>query len=198
MAERCAGFIIIALGEAIVVNGATFAELTWTPENMAAFLTALVGSIAMWWIYFHIGAEAGSHRISHADETGRMARLAYTYIHLFIVIGVVVCAVGDEMLLAHPDGHHGHSGTKEMLAMIGGPLIYLAGVVLFKRTIRGHLQLSHLVGIGLLIVLIPFGAMLSPLWLSATTTAILMLVAAWEAISLGSGTARQSDDATSA
>jgi low temperature requirement protein LtrA len=70
--------------------------------------------------------------------------------------------------------------------MIGGPLIYLAGVILFKRTIRGHLQLSHLVGIGLLIVLIPFGAMLSPLWLSATTTAILMLVAAWEAISLGS------------
>jgi low temperature requirement protein LtrA len=200
MAERCALFIIIALGESIVVTGATFSEAAWTWTTAFAFVIALLGSIAMWWIYFHIGAEAGSHRISHADETGRMARLAYTYIHLFIVIGVVVCAVGDEMLLAHPDGHHGHSGTKEMLAMIGGPLIYLAGVVLFKRTIRGHLQLSHLVGIGLLIVLIPFGAMLSPLWLSATTTAILMLVAAWEAISLGSpeASAESHTEATSA
>src|SRR3954452_9163058 len=41
MAERCAGFIIIALGEAIVVDGAAFAELTWTPENVSAFLAAL-------------------------------------------------------------------------------------------------------------------------------------------------------------
>jgi low temperature requirement protein LtrA len=183
-----------------VVTGATFSEAAWTWTSAFAFVIALLGSIAMWWIYFHIGAEAGSHRISHADETGRMARLAYTYIHLLIVVGIVVCAVGDEMLLAHPDGHHGHSGTKEMLTMIGGPLIYLAGVILFKRTIRGHLQLSHLVGIGLLIVLIPFGAMLSPLWLSATTTAILMLVAGWEALSLGSpeASAESHTEATSA
>lgn len=186
MAERCALFIIIALGESIVVTGATFSEAAWTWPAVAAFVVALLGSIAMWWIYFHIGADAGSHRISHADQTGRLARLAYTYIHLLIVAGIVVCAVGDEMLLAHPGGHDGHSGAKELLAMIGGPLIYLAGVVLFKRTIRGHLQPSHLTGIGLLIVLIPFAAMLSPLWLSAATTAILMLVAAWEAISLGS------------
>src|SRR6478672_10025733 len=48
MAERCAGFIIIALGEAIVVQGVTFAELAWTPGNVAAFLSALTGSIAMW------------------------------------------------------------------------------------------------------------------------------------------------------
>lgn len=200
MAERCALFIIIALGESIVVTGATFSEAAWSGPTAVAFVIALLGSIAMWWIYFHIGAEAGSHRISHADETGRMARLAYTYLHLLIVAGIVVCAVGDEMLLAHPAGH---VGAKEMLSMIGGPLLYLVGVILFKRTIRGHLQLSHLVGIGLLLVLIPFGAMMSPLWLSGTTTAILMLVAAWEAVSLGSSntpvTASESHaDATSA
>src|SRR5262249_55659718 len=78
MAERCAGFIIIALGEAIVVNGATFAELTWTPENVTAFLAALVGSIAMWWIYFHRGAEAGSAMISRSAESGRGAPPPHT------------------------------------------------------------------------------------------------------------------------
>jgi low temperature requirement protein LtrA len=69
MAERCAGFILIALGEAIVVNGASFAELTWTPETVGAFVSAFVASIAMWWIYFHKGAEAGSELISKSAES---------------------------------------------------------------------------------------------------------------------------------
>jgi len=193
MAERCALFIIIALGESIVVTGATFSEAVWVLPTVVAFVIALLGSIAMWWIYFHLGAEAGSHQISRSSDSGRLARLAYTYLHLPIVAGIVVCAVGDELLLAHPDGH---SGAKEQLSMIGGPLLYLCGVILFKRCIRGHLQLSHLVGIALLLILIPFAAQLPPLWLSGTTTAILMLVAGWEAVSLGSsGTVAEQDEA---
>jgi low temperature requirement protein LtrA len=69
--------------------------------------------------------------------------------------------------------------------MIGGPLLYLGGVVLFKRAIRGHLQPSHLAGIGLFVVLMPFAYLLTPLTLSAATTAILLAVAVWEALSLG-------------
>jgi low temperature requirement protein LtrA len=181
MAERCAGFIIIALGESVVVTGATFAETAWTATTIAAFLIALIGSIAMWWVYFHIGAEAGSEHISKAKDTGRLARLAYTYLHLPIVAGIVVSAVGDELLLAHPDGQ---SGIRDILSMIGGPLLYLAGVILFKRSIRGHLQPSHLAGIGLFVVLTPFAHLMTLLALSAATTAIMLIVAIWEAISL--------------
>jgi len=194
MAERCALFIIIALGESIVVTGATFAEAAWTAPVICAFVVALLGSIAMWWVYFHIGAEAGSEHISRSADTGRLARLAYTYLHLPIVAGIVVSAVGDELLLAHPDGH---VGVKEILSIVGGPLLYLIGTILFKHAIRGIYQLSHLVGIGLFIVLIPFAERFTPLSLAVAAAAILMIVAAWEAISLGSGS-RQSDDATSA
>lgn len=183
MAERCALFIIIALGESVVVTGATFASATWTAPTVMAFVVALIASIAMWWVYFHIGAEAGAEEISSSEQTGRLARLAYTYLHLPIVAGIVVTAVGDEMLLAHPEGH---SETKVILSMIGGPLLFLIGTLLFKRSIRGIFQLSHLAGIGLLIVLIPFAHLLSPLALSATTTVIVLVVAIWEAISLGS------------
>jgi low temperature requirement protein LtrA len=63
--------------------------------------------------------------------------------------------------------------------------LFLIGTILFKRTIHGRLQLSHLVGIGALLVLAPFGQMLSPLLLSAVTTAILLVVGVWEAISIG-------------
>ena len=186
MAERCAGFIIIALGESIVVTGATFADLTWTTENVVAFASAFVGSLAMWWIYFHKGAEAGSEQISKSSEPGRQARLAYTYLHMPIVAGIIVSAVADELVLKHPNGH---SDLKTVLSAIGGPLLFLFGTILFKHTFRGFLQLSHGVGIIALCVLAWFAGGLSPLMLSIATTAIMIVVAVWESVSLRSGPA---------
>jgi low temperature requirement protein LtrA len=183
MAERCAGFIIIALGEAIVVNGATFADLVWTPENVTAFLAAFVGSIAMWWIYFHKGAEAGSEMISKSAESGRVARLAYTYLHMPIVGGIILAAVSDELVLKHPNGH---ADLKTIVSTIGAPLVFLVGTILFKYVIRNFLQLSHGVGIVALAVLAFFARDMSPLLLSVLTTAILVIVAVWESLSLGS------------
>jgi low temperature requirement protein LtrA len=183
MAERCAGFIIIALGEAIVVQGATFADLTWTPENVAAFLSALSGSIAMWWIYFHKGAEAGSEKLSKSAESGRLARLAYTYLHMPIVGGIILTAVADELVLKHPGGH---SDTKTVICAVGGPLLFLVGTILFKHAIRGFLQLSHGIGIIAFAATGLFGRDLSPLWLSILTTAIMIMVAVWESVSLRS------------
>jgi low temperature requirement protein LtrA len=184
MAERCAGFIIIALGEAIVVNGATFADLTWTRDIVAAFLSAFVGSIAMWWIYFHKGAEAGSELISKSAESGRVARLAYTYLHMPIVGGIILSAVADELVLKHPGGH---TDIRTVVSAIGGPLLFLVGTILFKHSIRGFLQLSHGIGIIALAGLAWFAGDLSPLMLSFLTTAILIVVAVWESLSLRSG-----------
>jgi low temperature requirement protein LtrA len=183
IAERCAGFIIIALGEAIVVNAATFADLSWTTETVGAFVSAFVGSIAMWWIYFHKGAEAGSELISRSSESGRVARLAYTYLHLPIVAGIVLSAVADELVLKHPDGV---SDPRTISTAIGGPSLFLIGTILFKYSIRGFLQLSHGVGIIAFIILAWFARDLSPLMLSIATTAIMILVAVWETVSLGS------------
>jgi low temperature requirement protein LtrA len=186
IAERCAGFIIIALGESIVVTGATFADLTWTTENVAAFASAFIGSLAMWWIYFHKGAESGSEQISKSNEPGRLARLAYTYLHMPIVAGIIVSAVADELVLKHPLGH---SDLRTVLSAIGGPLLFLVGTILFKHSFRGFLQLSHGVGIIALAVLAWFAGELSPLMLSVLTSAIMIVVAVWESISLRSAPA---------
>jgi low temperature requirement protein LtrA len=183
MAERCALFVIIALGESVVVTGATFAELAWSAESLAAFVSVLAGSIAMWWIYFHIGAEAGSEQISRSSEPGRLARLAYTYLHMPIIAGIIVSAVADELVLKHPGGH---SDVKTVISAIGGPLLFLFGTVLFKYSFRGFLQLSHGAGIIALCVLAWFASDLSPLVLSILTTAIMIVVAVWESISLQS------------
>ncbi len=195
MAERCAGFIIIALGESIVVTGATFADLHWTTETVTAFMAAFIGAIAMWWIYFHKGAEAGSEQISRSSEPGRLARLAYTYLHMPIVAGIILAAVADELVLTHPADH---SDLKTVLSAIGGPLLFLIGTILFKHTFRRFFQLSHGVGIVALCVLAWFASGLSPLMLSTLTTAILVMVAVWESISLKSAPVEPQSDATKA
>jgi low temperature requirement protein LtrA len=181
MAERCAGFVIIALGEAVVDDGVTFAGLSWTPPIVGAFVSAFLSSIAMWWIYFHMGAKAGSELISKSADPGRIARNTYTYLHMPIVAGIVLSAVADTLVLKGPAGH---ADLRTAVTAIGGPLLFLVGTILFKRDIRGWLQLSHGAGIVALAVLAIFARDLSALMLSALTTAILVIVAAWESISL--------------
>ena len=103
-----------------------------------------------------------------------------------IVAGIILAAVADELVLTHPADHSDH---KTVLSAIGGPLLFLVGTILFKHTFRRLLQLSHGVGIVALGILAWFASGLSPLMLSILTTAILVIVAVWESISLKSGAA---------
>jgi low temperature requirement protein LtrA len=181
IAERCSLFVIIALGESVLVTGASFSHADWTGSTLTAFAVAFVGSLAMWWIYFDTGAESGSEQISHAAVPGSLARLAYTYLQLPIVAGIILTAVANELLLASPNGH---VAWKTAISWLGGPLAYLVGMLLFKRAIRGRFQLSHLVGIASLLALCPVGRLLSPLALAASVVFLLSVVAGWETLSL--------------
>lgn len=181
MAERCGLFIIIALGESILVTGATYAALPMDWLHTAALAVAFIGSVAMWWVYFDTGAERGSRRISEDADPGRLARLAYTYLHIPIVAGVIVTAVGDELVLAHPAGH---VSVAAGAAIVGGPALYLFGNLLFKRSVAGRWPLSHLVGLTLIVVATPAALVVSPLALAAIITAVLIVVGVWETVSL--------------
>jgi low temperature requirement protein LtrA len=112
-----------------------------------------------------------------------------------IVAGIILSAVADDLVLTHPADH---SDLKTVLCAIGGPLLFLLGTILFKHTIRGWLQPSHGAGIVMLVILAWFAGDLSPLMLSILTTAIMLVVAAWESISLGSAAPASQSEATSA
>jgi low temperature requirement protein LtrA len=184
MAERCALFVIIALGESILVTGATAARLPATAATLAAFVAAFLGSVAMWWIYFNIGAERNTRLIMNSTDAGRLGRSVYTYFHIPIVAGIVVCAVADEITIAHPGGH---LELPAAMTLLGGPALYLAGNVFFKRASAKYYPLSHLVGLGLLVLLAPLAMYMTPLMLGAATTAVLIMVAVWETLSFASG-----------
>jgi low temperature requirement protein LtrA len=184
MAERCALFVIIALGESLLVTGATFAELTWDAPTLIAFFSAVLGSILMWWIYFDTGAERAQHRIVHAGDPGRTARSVYSYVHVVIVAGIIVCAVADELVLVHPD--HGSDGS--FLAILGGPACYLLGAAWFKwlTNDRRTPPLSHVAGL-VLIALLAWPTLthaITPLVCGVATTLIFAVVACWEALAL--------------
>ena len=182
LAERCGLFVIIALGESILVTGAGFAELEWNSATIAGFVVAFVGSVAMWWVYIDTGATRASRRIAVSDDPGRQGRLAYTYIHLLIVCGIIVSAVADKIVLARP----GEADAVDRTVILSGTAIYLAGNALFKWVTndRRAPPLSHLAGLVLLPALIPFGRSAATLSLGAATTCILVIVAAWETMAL--------------
>ena len=182
MAERTALFTIIALGESIIVTGATVVGMPWTFEVVVAFATALVGSIAMWWIYFSFTAEAASEAIAESKDPGAIARLAYTYSHLIPIAGIIVAAVGDEWVIHHPVGH---ADLKIAAAVIGGPALFLLGVLVFKLAVFKELSRTRLVGLGLLALLIPVAGHVSPLVLSVLSTLALVVVGVWETLIIG-------------
>lgn len=181
MAERTGLFVMIALGESILVTGVGFTELAWTPDVILAMTVSLLQSIAMWWIYFAQHAEAGAAAIAASDDPGRVARRAYTYVPILLIAGIVVSAVGDEMVLAHPVGH---VDVANVLVLLGGPALFLLGAGLFKLAIFGKWSVPRFVGLAAVSALYPFAPNPTPLLLSAATTAIVVLVAAWEVIDI--------------
>ena len=181
MAERCGLFIIIALGEGIIVTGATFAELRPSTETVLAFLSAFLGSVAMWWIYFDVGARRGSELIEHDDRPGSLARKAYTYGHIPIVAGIIVLAVSDEQVLAHPAEH---LEPFFIAALISGAMLFIGGTMYFKRVTsrQGFFPLSHLVGLSLFLLLGVWSVLAhpEPLVLHMAATGLFVLIAVWE------------------
>ena len=104
-AERFQLFVIIALGESIVITGATTAELDLDVQRVVALSLAFLSTAAMWWLYFDYVARIAERRLELAENRTELARDAYTYLHVLMIAGVIVAAVGDELVIAHPPGH---------------------------------------------------------------------------------------------
>jgi low temperature requirement protein LtrA len=187
LAERCALFIIIALGESLLVTGATFAALEWNGDVLLAFANAVLGTVLLWWIYFDTGAPRATRRIENARNPGREGRSAYTYAHILIVAGIIVCAVADELVLAHPRQGDG----MQRAVVVGGPLLYLLGTASFKwiTNDRRAPPLSHLAGLALFAVLagVAWRQALSPLVLALLANGVLVVVAVWESLAIRHG-----------
>jgi len=178
ISERFKLFIILALGESIIVTGAAFSEHEPDIATLAAFASAFAGAVAMWWIYFHRSADEGEEAMGSSDDPGRIARSA-TYFHLPIVAGIIVTAVADELVIANPTGT---SDAAVVATSLGGAALFLAGHAIFRYSVFGSVSMPRLIGIAVLAALAPIGLVLSPLALGLASTGVLIGVAIHETL----------------
>jgi low temperature requirement protein LtrA len=178
LAERCQLFLIIALGESILVTGATFGGLPLSTVTVAAVVVALLGSVALWWLYFDRAAEDSGVVMASAKDPGRLGRSAYTYFHLPMVAGIIVAAVGDELMIAHPLDP---SSAAAAAVILGGPALFLAGHILFKWAVFDHVSRPRLAAILALAALAPLSPLVPSVCLAGAATLVVAAVAVWDA-----------------
>jgi low temperature requirement protein LtrA len=179
-AERCQAFIIIALGESIVVIGqALSVREQVTAAAVAAFVTAFTGSVALWWIYFDRSAEEGAQIIAGSADPGRLANTAYHLIHPVMVAGIIVTASADQEVLNHPAAV-GRMSTSWLV--IGGAVLFLAGHVLFKRVIWGVISWPRVAAIAVLLLLMLLAPHVTALTLNIVVVLVLVAVAAGDRV----------------
>lgn len=177
--ERFQLFVIIVLGESIVVTGVTASRLDLTVTVIAALVTALVGTVALWWLYFDEIAESALRYISAAADPGKLGRDAYTYGHIPIIAGIVVSAVGDRVVIQYP----AHAPTvAQLLVIFGGPVLYLAGHTLFRWRMIGSVSPKRIAAMAVLALLglAAAAASLRGDICALLATAVLLALIVWE------------------
>jgi low temperature requirement protein LtrA len=168
-AERFGLFVIIALGESIVLIGATTAGLELDSATVGAFIGAFLGTAALWWMYFTSIARLGEHALAETPDRTLLARDAYTYGHVLIVAGIVLTAVGDELVLAHPSDE---LPTAELIAVVGGPMLYLLAQGFLRWRMTGGLSPRRIGGALACVLVGLIGAAVDP---SALVVGLLLL-----------------------
>jgi low temperature requirement protein LtrA len=142
-AERFGLFIILALGESIVLIGITTSESDLAKATIVAFIMAFLSSAAIWWLYFTSVARLGEHYLAVSEDRTTLARDGYTFLHVLFVAGIITTAVGDELVIAHPTEV---LPSNEIIAVAAGPAIYLFALTLFGYRLTGTLSKRKLVG----------------------------------------------------
>jgi len=180
-AERHGLIIIIALGESIVAVGVGAAELDLDAGVVIAAVLGIAVAAALWWAYFDVVALVAERRLREATGVAQlaMARDSYSYLHLPMVAGIVLVAVGLKKTLAHVGDP---LELVPAVALCGGVAMYLVAHVLFRlRNVR-TLSRRRLVAAGALLALIPVALALPALGTLAAVTAVCAGLIGYEAI----------------
>ena len=179
-AERFALIVIIALGESIVAIG-TGLEGELDGGTVVAALLGLVVAFALWWAYFDVVALVSERhfRESRGERRLRIARDSYSYLHLPMIAGIVLVALGVKKTLGHVDAP---LDTVPAVALFGGIALYYAGHLGFRLRNVGTINRPRLVALLACLALIPLGTEVDAMVSVALAAAVTSSVIAYEAI----------------
>jgi low temperature requirement protein LtrA len=187
--ERHGLIVIIALGESIVAIGLGVVHLPISTPILVASVLGLTLAGTVWWAYFDVVsliAERVLRRLQ-GEARSRLARDAYSYLHLPMIAGVVLMALGLKKVQAYVGGEDGHT-LRDALpvlplgAMYGGVALFLLGHIAFTYRVERMIKWQRMATALLLVALIPLGARLPALGALAVLTAVMVAMIALEAM----------------
>ena len=173
LVERCQLFVIIAFGETLLMTGASLSDVEeWTPLVIISAVISFIGSLAMWWVYFDVSSEAGSRKIQEVKDPGKLG-LIYNAIHLVLVGALIICAVGDELIVAHPEQE---MRAEVVFVLIIGPIVYILANSIYKYVTCRMLPLSHIIAVVALALLLPWPYHISLLTMNILVTSVFIFL----------------------
>jgi low temperature requirement protein LtrA len=178
-AERYSLFIIICLGESIVAIGVGASEERFDARLVAGVGLGLLITVALWWTYFDRFAEVAEERLRTHHDPVLAAADAYSYLHLVLVAGIIVFAVGVK-LAVHDVGEPLDDPTR--LALCGGVALYLLGHVAFRLRIAGSVGVEKLVAAAAVLLLYAVGGDIAAWALAGAVAVVLGAMCAYESV----------------
>ncbi len=178
-AERFALIVIIALGESIVSIGVGASGLALGAGVVLAAVLGVALAAALWWAYFDLFVLVAERRLFavKGEERARLARDAYPYLHLPMVVGIIFVALGIKQTLAHVGDP---LGTVSAVALCGGVALYLLGHNCFRLREVGSVSLPRLVVTVLCLALIPVAVSIPSLAILAILAGLMCALVAFE------------------
>ncbi|MBM0239105.1 low temperature requirement protein A [Micromonospora sp. ATA32] len=173
LSERYRQFFIIALGELILVTGLALRGTGFAADRTTAFVVSIATTVLLWRIYIYRAGELSAAAIAAAPDPARLAQ-STSYAHLVMVAGIVVTAVGDELVIEHPLGH---TQPAWIAVIFGGPALFLAGRAGFEYAIFARVSRDRLIGVLVLAALTPAMLLVPPLLAALAATAVLAGIA---------------------
>jgi low temperature requirement protein LtrA len=188
-AERHGLIIIIALGESIVAVGIGASGIDVDAAVVLAAVLGVAVAACMWWAYFDVVAIVAERKLHEATggERNRMARDSYSYLHMPMVAGIVLIALGMKKTLEHVDEP---LKWQPAVALCGGAALYLLAHIAFRERNVHSLNVQRLVTAVILLALIPVAHEVEALVALAIVAVLLVGLIAFEAIHLREARAR--------
>ena len=183
-AERYSLFVIICLGESIVAAGAgAFAGPAGRARALAPALVIAVAcllaiTIGMWWAYFERSAQEAEARLATHSDPVLAAADGYSYLHLPIVAGIIIFAVGAK-LLVRGSASAALAGPAR-LALCGGIALYLIAHAAFRLRLGTAMIRDRALAAAALLGLYGLGGALNGWALCLIAAAIVAAVCVWE------------------
>ncbi|MER5332777.1 low temperature requirement protein A [Micromonospora sp. NPDC002717] len=189
-AERHNLIIILALGEVLVSIGVTGSYLHATASFLIASALAAVIACSLEWIYFDLSALVGEHALRTADPLRRvrLARDAYTYLHLPMIAGIILLSLGLKHTPGLIESANSYNRGDPLdrtgrYAMYGGVALFLLAHAAFHGRL-GHGILiviwPRLAAAALLLALLPVTAWLPALQALACLAGVCLVTAVTE------------------